>query len=205
MSAMSIRKLETLDHLNEFNDEIGRLTKSIKRKPEAGFFEYIFNANKLWDKVVESNNVVMQALPAELELSEQVFLVYIQFHLAARNKELKNWEQLKKSGFNTLVNVGMAFFGKNVSTLLSAARGYLSFAVALEHIQSKDVWRGEKGYYDTVFGAYKIESVREQILLQRAHWEYGEYMVGLSLAGAAQPFVRTNGGPSEEVLEKFAS
>ncbi len=198
-----MRKIDSLAGLDEFNNEIRSLTEQIRTRPEAGWFEYIFKKRQLWEDLVISNNNIMQRLPGEIECSAEVFLVYMHFHVSARGRELKNSEELKRSGLATLGQAAAGLYSGNIVTLVGAATSYLRFTGAVLKSIKSDVWRGEKGFYDSMFGAYKIDRVREPIVLERASWELDTYEIPTSRMPAVEAFVKTDGGPSWGVLSQF--
>ena len=200
-----MRKIDSLARLNEFNNEIRNLTEQIRTRPEASWFEYIFKKYQLWRELVESNNEIMRRLPEEIECSPEVFLVYIQFHARAHGKELRNSEELKRSGLATLGKAAAGLLGSNLVALIGAAKDYLRFNNAMLNMLTRDVWRGEKGFYDTMFGAYKIDRIREPIILERASWELDTYEIPTSRMPAVEAFVKTDGGPSWDVLSQFVA
>lgn len=200
-----MRKIDSLAQLDEFNDEIRTLTQKIRRHPESGWFDYIFKKHQLWRELVQSNNEIMQRLPEEIECSPVVFLVYIQFHARAHGRELGNSEEIKRSGLATLGNTAAGLLSGNLAALIGAAKEYLRFTDAMLKLFTRDVWRGEKGFYDTIFGAYKIDKIREPIVLERASWELDTYEIPTSRMPAVEAFVKTNGGPSWGVLSQFVA
>jgi hypothetical protein len=127
----------------------------------------------------------------------------MQFHISAHGRELKNSEELKRSGLATLGKAAAGLYGNNIVTLISAAQSYLRFTNAVLKSIKSDVWRGEEGFYDSMFGAYKIDSVREPIVLERASWELDTYEIPTSRMPAVEAFVKTDGGPSWGVLSQF--